>query len=110
MTSVNYVVDSYTVAHLVHPSDRVCYVRCMQGPHFRAELHFYRDGAEIPPSHVAPGGHLSLAFAERHVAAVLATLRYEKPLAVWLNPDTGIGGLSTSSEPMGEQEGPGYRR
>lgn len=103
--SVHHLIDTYTVAHLVEHADRVCFVRCSHKGVHRADLHFFRGDVEIPPSRVEADGRLTLNFAERHVSAVLATLRYEKPLAAWLNPETGLGGVSTSGEPMGEQEG-----
>ena len=69
-----------------------------------ATLLFMKAGQMIP-ANSSSGGIPQLHYSISHFPAVMSMLKDEKPLFVSLNTNNGIGFVSTSSEPVGEQEG-----
>jgi|SRR5436305_3531140 len=67
-------------------------------------LLFMKEGQSIPANTIA-SGIPRLHFSIRDFPAMALILREEKPLFVNLNEVNGIGTISTSDEPVGEQEG-----
>ena len=67
-------------------------------------LLFMKDGQSIPANTVA-NGVPRLHYSIRDFPAMIQMIREEKPLFVNLNEANGIGSISTSDEPVGEQEG-----
>jgi hypothetical protein len=67
-------------------------------------LLFLKPGKPIPANTIS-GGIPRLHFSSEHLPTMLLLLREEKPLFVNLNEANGIGTISTSDEPVGEQEG-----
>jgi hypothetical protein len=67
-------------------------------------LLFMKEGQSIPPNTIA-NGVPRLYYSIRDFPAMMQMIREEKPLFVNLNEANGIGSISTSDEPVGEQEG-----
>jgi hypothetical protein len=67
-------------------------------------LLFMKTGQPIPANSIS-GGIPRLHYSSAHLPAMLILLREEKPLFLNLNEANGIGTISTSDEPVGEQEG-----
>jgi hypothetical protein len=67
-------------------------------------LFFMKAGQPIPANTIS-GGIPRLYYSTRDFPAMMSMLREEKPLFVNLNEANGIGTISTSNEPVGEQEG-----
>ena len=67
-------------------------------------LLFMKQGQSIPANMVS-GGIPRLHYSIRDFPAMMSMLREEKPLFINLNETNGIGSVSTSDEPVGEQEG-----
>ena len=49
-----------------------------------------------------------LRFSISRFDDIITTLRYEKPLFIEIDTDTGYGGIRTTMEPVGEEEGKGH--
>jgi hypothetical protein len=67
-------------------------------------LFFMKRGQPIPVN-ANPGGLPRLYYSVDHFPALSTILREEKPLFISLNTSNGIGAVSTTDEPVGEQEG-----
>jgi hypothetical protein len=67
-------------------------------------LLFMKEGESIPANTIAHGVP-QLHYSMRDFPAMIQMIREEKPLFVNLNEANGIGSVSTSDEPVGEQEG-----
>jgi hypothetical protein len=67
-------------------------------------LLFMKTGQPIPVNTIS-GGIPRLHYSISHFPPMMSMLREEKPLFVNLNETNGIGTISTSNEPVGEQEG-----
>lgn len=66
---------------------------------------FFIKAGNPVPANASVGGIPQLYYSITHCPAIMSMLREEKPLYVSLNTLNGIGALSTSSEPVGDQEG-----
>ena len=63
------------------------------------------DDFESLPENSNTDTRINLKFMEEDYLSIVDLLRNESPLFIWINPDNGIGGLSTSAdEPVGENE------
>ena len=71
---------------------------------YAGRIMFIKEGNPIPENKLA-GGQPELNFPTSCYEEIIAILRYEKPLYISLNEANGIGTISTSSEPVGEEEG-----
>ena len=67
-------------------------------------LLFMKKGQSIPANSTS-SGLPRLYYSVEHFPALSTILREEKPLFINLNAANGIGTISTSDEPVGEQEG-----
>jgi hypothetical protein len=67
-------------------------------------LFFMKEGQAIPANTIS-GGVPRLYYSVNHLPTMMSMLREEKPLFINLNETNGIGSISTSDEPVGEQEG-----
>ena len=65
----------------------------------------FMKAGQVIPGNSSPGGVPRLHYSITHFPAIMSMLREEKPLYVSLNTANGIGAVSTTSEPVGEQEG-----
>ena len=105
MATTQHEIYSYLVYHMTDNFGQSTIIRCYDSGSAKGSLYFYKEGITIPDSSKSSSGHLNLRFHEKHLTDVLETLRQEKPLYIWLNDDFApIGGLKTSSEPIGEEE------
>ncbi|MCY1719635.1 hypothetical protein OU798_04740 [Prolixibacteraceae bacterium Z1-6] len=64
---------------------------------------FMKEGVSIPANTEA-SGKPRLNFPASKFEEIMNMLRHEKPLYITLVPTNGIGTISTSSEPIGEEE------
>jgi len=106
MAITNYSFDTYRV--YLYNSDNTYgqtgVINCYQGSTFRGSLYFYKDGASIPASSKTASGYLYLRFSEKQFNDIMTTLREEKPLNMGFNDGNKWGWVSTSQEPVGEEE------
>jgi len=68
---------------------------------------FYSEGLDLPADeHAVIGGrqHFYLNFHDRDYTKMLDLLRNEKPVYFFYRTDAGFGYLTTSIEPVGEEE------
>ena len=80
-------------------------VQCFEEEEYRGRILFYPDERDMPPCGIFAGAP-SLHYSLRQYQDVIDFIRYEKPLHLTLDPDSGKGYLATSNfEPIGEQEG-----
>jgi len=100
-------IANYSVLYTTF-DDRVAYIRCFSGTNADiALLVFYADGAPMPPKNsVSANGVPNLYFRSSQFLTVLTLFREEKPLFVNFDTTTLLGSLTTSYEPVGEDEGP----
>jgi hypothetical protein len=81
-------------------------INCYQANSRVGLLRFFRDGATMPANKVLSDGSLALYYEMSRFNDVITTLRFEKPLMLVVNSDTGFGYIcSATLEPVGEQEG-----
>ena len=66
-------------------------------------IYFMKDGVDIP-ANVEVSGNARLYFPASKFEEIMNVLRHEEPLYIALVPSNGIGTISTSSEPIGEEE------
>ena len=63
------------------------------------------DDFDAVPENTAAPNRINLKMHSQDYPQVVDLLRNEAPLFIWMNPDNGIGGLSTNAEePVGEGE------
>ena len=63
------------------------------------------DDFTAVPENTNTSDRINLKYHEREFSQVIDLLRNEGPLFIWINPDNGIGGLSTTAdEAVGEGE------
>ena len=70
---------------------------------YTGSIFFMKEGVAIP-ANVEVGGRPRLYFPASLYDEIMDILRHEKPLYIGLVPANGIGTISTSSEPIGEEE------
>lgn len=101
-------IDKYVIFYFAC-GDEVDHISCFSGGSFAGFISFYPKG-QIPASSMA-GNHFWLNYEIDKCRDIIELLRYEKPISVGLfwNASNVItkGFLTTSQEPIGEQEGPG---
>jgi len=106
MAIYSEAIDTYLVYHLNTDNtyDQSGVINCYLGNSYKGSLYFYRDGASIPASSRSGSGYLYLRFNANQMMEILETLRQETPLTIWFNDVNLWGGLTTSKEPIGEEE------
>ncbi|MBD1856434.1 MULTISPECIES: hypothetical protein [Leptolyngbya] len=109
--------DQYTVTLSGGVEGRVGLLMCYSGNSFVGRIDFYPDGTALTQDylwHPAPiGEYIVLHMPMSRFEAVMATVRQEKPLQLYINVNrsngattSGYGSLTTSEkEPIGEEEG-----
>ena len=107
MAIITHQIDTYRVYHYAHGNINgyTALINCFQDNAQRAALHFYRNDVTPAPNTVLASGAIYLRFTETRFNEVIATLREEKPIFVSYNDGNGLAYLSTSTEPIGEEEG-----
>ena len=79
-------------------------IDCFTDTNVRAGIiYFYPDDIPLPANQNTVNG-IYLYFRPRRFADIMAILREEKPLYLYLYPN-GAGYVGTNFEPVGEQEG-----
>lgn len=66
-------------------------------------IFFMKDGENIPEN-IEISGHPRLYFSSDKFEEIMNVLRHEAPLYLTLVTTNGIGTISTSNEPIGEEE------
>jgi hypothetical protein len=81
-------------------------IDCFDGAGNRAgAIYFYSGSVRLPKNQSTVNG-IYLYFRMARFSDVMTILKDEKPLYLALNTDNQVGYIGTSSEPVGEQEGP----
>ena len=70
---------------------------------FVGYIYFMKDENNLP-ANVEFGGHPKLHFPASKFEEIMSVLRHEEPLFITLVSANGIGTISTSNEPIGEEE------
>jgi hypothetical protein len=73
------------------------------GGAYVGSVFFMKEGESIP-ANIEISGHPRLHFPSSKFEEIMNVFRHEKPLYIGLVPSNGIGTISTSSEPIGEEE------
>ena len=66
-------------------------------------IFFMKEGVDLP-ANIDVGGHPRLHFPASKFEEIMNVLRHEEPLYITLVTSNGIGTISTSNEPIGEEE------
>ncbi|NVK63364.1 MAG: hypothetical protein HWE22_02205 [Flavobacteriales bacterium] len=106
MAITNHSFDTYRVYHYNADNTygQTAVVNCYSGSSFKGSLYFYKEGASVPASSKTGSGYLYLRFSEKQFNEIITTLREEKPLNMGFNDSNNWGWVSTSQEPVGEEE------
>ncbi|MFE2757052.1 hypothetical protein ACFXGA_34160 [Actinosynnema sp. NPDC059335] len=79
-------------------------VNCYAANSYVGGLRFLAEGVALPANTGGPNS-IELHYPVSALSDILGILRYEKPLRLDFHDDTLVGVLSTTAEPIGEQEG-----
>ena len=81
-------------------------IDCYSGAARVGSIRFFGNGGSgTAPSQVLADGTLAIYYQMGHFNDVITFLRYEKPLSLVVNSDTGFGYVNTGAlETVGEQE------
>ena len=82
---------------------------------WQSRLYLYHDGAYVGsiffmkegvsmPENIEVSGNPRLHFPASRFEELMDVLRHEEPLYISVVPSNGIGTISTSNEPIGEEE------
>jgi hypothetical protein len=99
MASIQKQFDKYA---LYYYTDSNVYIICSYGGKNVGFINFVKENVSIPKNSVKDD-ILRIYFSVARFNDIISILRLEKPLYLWLY-DSGTGSISTSSEPVGEQE------
>ena len=80
-----------------------CEINCFKSNAFVARICFIKEGKTIPANAVYSGAPY-IYYPLSQFGDVIGTLRYEKPLSLYLDTDSHVGAITTANEPVGEQE------
>ncbi len=107
MAITSHAIDTYRIYHYSEENSygQTAVISCFGESKHRATLYFYKTGEIHPVSTILVSGTIYLRFTEARLSEIVATLREEKPLMICFNDVTGAGWVSTSPEPVGEEEG-----
>ncbi|MEU4739772.1 hypothetical protein AB0G02_04800 [Actinosynnema sp. NPDC023658] len=79
-------------------------INCYSSNSYVGGFRFLADGLPLP-ANTGTSSSIELHFHLAQLRDILAILQYEKPLHLNFYDDTLVGILSTTTEPVGEQEG-----
>jgi|WetSurSiteA1Bulk_404760.scaffolds.fasta_scaffold76453_2 hypothetical protein len=104
-------IDSYQVVHPAYSDYGLNWIKCFSGESFVGTVNFHPKD-KVPKSAVYSSPLLFLLEYEiDRYQDIIETFRYEKPIFIWIYWDENnivtSAYISTTSEPIGEQEGPG---
>jgi hypothetical protein len=109
--------DRYEIKIYGGNAERVGLLQCFAGESFVGNIEFYPDSATLPQDYLwhpnGIGEWVCLFMPMSRFESVLSTVRFEKPLQLYIDVNRGIGArtpgqgyLTTGErEPVGEQEG-----
>ncbi len=108
MSFISHAIDGYRLIHIGYNTNRnvTAVINCYRNHVRYGFIRFYKEGTPIPEGLVAYPDHetIHLNFSDHNLQSIIDTLRYEKPLHISFNDATRTGWLSTSNEPIGEEE------
>lgn len=106
MAVTTYTIDAYRLYHFSesNANGQTAVITCFDNGAYKGSLYFYKEVISMPPSVKTSSGTLQLRFNERRFSEMVETFRQEKPLYINFNDATRCGWLSTSNEPIGEEE------
>lgn len=109
--SKNICIDKYVLYHAACGNVAVNWISCLSGGSYVGTIGFYKSG-DISKSIILPSTpSFHLNFEIDRYQEVIDTFRYEKPVCVFISWDANnvitTGYVTTSQEPVGEQEGQG---
>jgi hypothetical protein len=78
-------------------------IECYKAGAFIGRLNFIKEGETLPANDVI-GGYPYVYYHLSSFRDVIATLRYDKPLVLYVDSDSHVGAIGTGTEPVGEQE------
>lgn len=96
--------QTYTV-HYQSGASSEAFIQLFNAGVFMGQLTFHKEGAPVPGNVLTASGIHFLHYSLSRFRDVLQILQYEKPLSVVIDRATGSAKLTTSFEPVGEQEG-----
>lgn len=107
MANINLAFDTYRIHH--YSSNNIyggtAIILCYNGSSYKGSLYFYKEGVTIPAGkYSSTGGYIYLRFSENRFNEIITTLREEKPLSIGFNEVRSSGWITTSHEPVGEEE------
>jgi hypothetical protein len=79
-------------------------INCYKGGTFVGRLRFIKEGATMWPNSLV-GSVVYLNYPLARFSEIIASLRHEKPLTIYLDTVSLMGAVGTGSEPVGEEEG-----
>jgi hypothetical protein len=101
-------IDKYALYHSACGNLATNYIVCYNAGSVQGQICFYPKG-QVLASTVSSTGFFSLGYEIDRFHDIITTLRYEKPIYIILFWDANnvitTGYVSTSLEPIGEQEG-----
>ena len=98
-------IDSYYIRQYCALSwELAASIYCYYRTDHMGTLNFYKDGVTIPAGKLTSDGRIFLNFKEQYFGDIIETLRLEKPLYINIDDRVFWGYLSTSKEPIGEEE------
>ena len=105
MATTSAAFDTYRLYHYNADNTygQTAVINCYSGSSFKGSLYFYKEGVTVPVSS-KPGSYIYLRFSEKQMSEIITTLREEKPLYIGFNDVNHWGWVSTSQEPVGEEE------
>jgi len=95
---LKYVSDSGFTGNV-----NACEIDCFKSNAFVARICFIKAGTTMPANAVNSGAPY-VYYPLSQFGDVITTLRYEKPLSMYVDSDSHIGAITSGQEPVGEQE------
>jgi hypothetical protein len=80
-----------------------CEINCFKAGTFVGRIVFIKEGKVIPANALYSGAPY-VYYPLSQFGDVITTLRYEKPLSMYVDSDSHIGAITSGQEPVGEQE------
>ena len=99
---MNPITKDFDQYRLQYYSEQA-YIECWKGGVPAGTIVFQKDGVPLPPNELV-NNRIVLYYLLSRFNEVISILRHEKPLYLWLNPNNLMGSVSTTLEPIGEQE------
>ncbi len=93
--------DKYTV-YIYSGTTYDALVQLFHGTQFVANLYFYPEGTHLPPNTVSPNQSLLIHYPSRRFHEILQFLELEGPLQATVNPENGIGTISSAGPEQAE--------